>query len=233
MDRYIITLQGQPQSVLLGYEEYQGMKAVAELLNRPNDLASIKTGLNQLESGKRLSSNEARKHLRENRTEHIEMKSATEIARSVIDRFLSELSTVDAKISIDTATNVAKSVLNKFETESATVIPNTANVLPVQQPDKGLVFEAPPVKGVVIKEILIKGNDMRLKRLKEAVMSLMEGVMKERIGKGNAIVGDAVENKRRVALKTGDRILFGKYADMEVEGTREKSTGNRPHHSEK
>jgi hypothetical protein len=45
MERCIITNQGEPQSVLLGYGEYLGLVAAAELLDRPRDLASLERGL--------------------------------------------------------------------------------------------------------------------------------------------------------------------------------------------
>lgn len=64
MDRYIITHQGQPQSVLLGYKEYQGMKAALELLHRPEIMADIDAGLKDFESGgERMSPEEVRKQL--------------------------------------------------------------------------------------------------------------------------------------------------------------------------
>lgn len=39
MDRYIITQQGQPQSVLLGYRDYQALKHSVNLLRRGRDAA--------------------------------------------------------------------------------------------------------------------------------------------------------------------------------------------------
>jgi len=64
LDRYIITHQGQPQSVLIGYNEYLGMKAAVDLLHRPEDLKSIQTGLAQIEAGHGLTAGEARNRLR-------------------------------------------------------------------------------------------------------------------------------------------------------------------------
>ena len=52
LDRYIITLQGQPQSVLIGYDEYQSMKAAVELIQRPDVVEDIKAGLKELKEGK-------------------------------------------------------------------------------------------------------------------------------------------------------------------------------------
>jgi PHD/YefM family antitoxin component YafN of YafNO toxin-antitoxin module len=80
MDRYVITHQGQPQSVLLGYEEYQGMKAATELLHRPEVVESIKTGLKELESNRRLSPEEVRNRLRERAQASETSQLATELA---------------------------------------------------------------------------------------------------------------------------------------------------------
>jgi PHD/YefM family antitoxin component YafN of YafNO toxin-antitoxin module len=46
-ERYIITNQGKPQAVLIGYGEYQGIMAATELINRPLALASLERGLRQ------------------------------------------------------------------------------------------------------------------------------------------------------------------------------------------
>jgi PHD/YefM family antitoxin component YafN of YafNO toxin-antitoxin module/nucleoid DNA-binding protein len=63
MNRYVITLQGKPQSVLLGYKDYQGLKAAADLLGKPQVAEDIAAGLKEIESGKRLTMSEVRKHL--------------------------------------------------------------------------------------------------------------------------------------------------------------------------
>lgn len=59
LDRYVITHKGQPQSVLLSYKDYLGMKAAAELSRRPDVVESIRTGLRQLDAGQGLSPDEA------------------------------------------------------------------------------------------------------------------------------------------------------------------------------
>ncbi len=55
MDRYIITQQGQPQSVLLGYNDYQSMKVSLELLQRPEELARLQQGLKDLREGRSIT----------------------------------------------------------------------------------------------------------------------------------------------------------------------------------
>ena len=63
LNRYVITLQGKPQSVLLGYKDYQGLKAAADLLGKPQVVEDITTGLKEIESGQRLTMAEVKKHL--------------------------------------------------------------------------------------------------------------------------------------------------------------------------
>lgn len=58
MERYIITQEGQPQSVLLGYKDYLGMLAAVELLHQPAALANLHRGLQQLQEGEGLTFDE-------------------------------------------------------------------------------------------------------------------------------------------------------------------------------
>jgi PHD/YefM family antitoxin component YafN of YafNO toxin-antitoxin module len=51
MERYVITQQGQPQSVLLGYRDYQGMVAAVDLLHQPATLANLHRGIQRLREG--------------------------------------------------------------------------------------------------------------------------------------------------------------------------------------
>lgn len=95
LDRYVITQQGQPQSVLLGYEEYRGMQAAVELLQRPEVLADISVGLKDLENGKRLNSGEMKTRVPEKMREAEVGKLAAELA----DRSGVDLKTVEAVLS--------------------------------------------------------------------------------------------------------------------------------------
>ena len=67
MNRYIITQNGKPQSVLLGYKDYQGLMFAAELLGRPDVVESIKGGLSDLKRGRRISAEDMEKRVREDR----------------------------------------------------------------------------------------------------------------------------------------------------------------------
>lgn len=51
MKRFVITNQGKPQSVLLGYEDYQALQAAAYLLQNPVASTSIREGIAQLDRG--------------------------------------------------------------------------------------------------------------------------------------------------------------------------------------
>jgi prevent-host-death family protein len=63
-DRYVITNQGKPQAVLIGYSEYKGLLAAAELLNRPKELAHLEEGLAQTQ---RIGFEELKENLRNKR----------------------------------------------------------------------------------------------------------------------------------------------------------------------
>lgn len=101
MNRYIITHQGKPQSVLLGYEEFQGMKAAAQLLHQPKVLEDIRAGLQDVKHGRRVSPEEARAYLR-NRPESPEVNALAQelgsqsgvepgMIASIIDTFLKKM----------------------------------------------------------------------------------------------------------------------------------------------
>jgi prevent-host-death family protein len=64
MDRYVITNQGRPQSVLMGYEDYQKMKASTEILLDPRAIGSIRRGLAEQQAGERLTIEQVRERLR-------------------------------------------------------------------------------------------------------------------------------------------------------------------------
>jgi PHD/YefM family antitoxin component YafN of YafNO toxin-antitoxin module len=63
MDRFVITNQGRPQSVLLGYIDYQQMKAATELSRRPDMVADISIGFDQLARGEVLTAAEVMERL--------------------------------------------------------------------------------------------------------------------------------------------------------------------------
>ena len=66
-ERYIITNQGQPQSVLMGYREYQSLKATQELMSRPEERARLERGLEQLNLGRRLTFDELKRNIQRRR----------------------------------------------------------------------------------------------------------------------------------------------------------------------
>jgi PHD/YefM family antitoxin component YafN of YafNO toxin-antitoxin module len=80
MDRHIITLQGEPQSVLIGYDEYQSMKAAVQLLQRPDIVQDIKAGLNELDEGNGVPLSEMKARVREAVRKKETSKLAEELA---------------------------------------------------------------------------------------------------------------------------------------------------------
>jgi PHD/YefM family antitoxin component YafN of YafNO toxin-antitoxin module len=80
LDRYVITLQGQPQSVLVGFDEYQGMKAAVELMQRPEVVEDIKAGLKELDEGKGVPLTEMKARVHEARRLRETNKFAEELA---------------------------------------------------------------------------------------------------------------------------------------------------------
>jgi len=53
-DRYIITKTDRPQSVLISYQEYMGLKETIDLLQRPDAIAQIDKSLHDISAGKRI-----------------------------------------------------------------------------------------------------------------------------------------------------------------------------------
>ena len=87
LDRYVIDDQGEPQSVLLAYKEFQGLNAVLDMLRKPEELASIRTGLDQLRAGKRLTWEEAEARIRQNRKQALTTDQlASELATKSINQ---------------------------------------------------------------------------------------------------------------------------------------------------
>jgi len=96
-DRYVIHDAGQPQSVLLGYKEYQGLNAALDLLRRPEELEDIRVGLAQLNAGERLTWDEVVEEVHKERgkaasTEQLASQLATkEVNKKVVAKVLTRL----------------------------------------------------------------------------------------------------------------------------------------------
>jgi PHD/YefM family antitoxin component YafN of YafNO toxin-antitoxin module len=87
LDRYVIDYKGEPQSVLLAYQDFQGLNAVLDLLSKPEELASIRTGLDQLKAGKRVTWEEAEARIRQNRKQTLTTDQlASELATKSINQ---------------------------------------------------------------------------------------------------------------------------------------------------
>ena len=68
MERYVITNQGKPQSVLVGYDDYQKMRAATEILLDPRARGSLRRGLAEQQAGQRLTAEQVRERLRNKKT---------------------------------------------------------------------------------------------------------------------------------------------------------------------
>jgi PHD/YefM family antitoxin component YafN of YafNO toxin-antitoxin module len=91
-DRFVITNQGKPQAVLLGYSEYKGLLAAAELLNRPKELAHLEEGLAQTQ---RISFEELKENLRNRKAAQGEAKT---VPRSGQQLAAAPLGAIDKKL---------------------------------------------------------------------------------------------------------------------------------------
>ena len=93
-DRFVITNQGRPQAVLLGYGEYKGLLAAVELLNRPRELARLEQGLQQT---RKMSFEELKENLKVRKAaqDFAEAATVVEVTEAVpagsIDRKLDQI----------------------------------------------------------------------------------------------------------------------------------------------
>lgn len=62
--RYVITHQGMPEAVLLGYEDYRALKAVSQLAQRPERMASLEKGLDEARTGRTIPLEKAHQKLK-------------------------------------------------------------------------------------------------------------------------------------------------------------------------
>ncbi len=52
MERVVITRNGKPEAVMMGFEEYEGWIETLELLSRPETVRGIREGLSDLKAGR-------------------------------------------------------------------------------------------------------------------------------------------------------------------------------------
>ncbi len=119
LDRYVITLQGQPQSVLIGYNEYQSMKAAVDLLQRPEVVEDIKAGLKELEQGKGLPLTELKAQVRE----AARLKETSKLAEE-----LAAESGVDSQIVENIMGRFSEKMMTLFSANERVFIPGVGEV---------------------------------------------------------------------------------------------------------
>jgi len=124
LDRYIITLQGQPQSVLVGYDEYQSMKAAVELMQRPDVVADIKAGLKELDEGQGVPLSEMKARVRE----AAQLNKANKLAEE-----LAVESGVDSQTVETVMGHFGEKMRNAFSTNGSMFVPGVGEIN-VKQP---------------------------------------------------------------------------------------------------
>lgn len=124
MDRYIITQQGKPQSVLLGYQDYQSMKVSLELLQRPDVLESIARGRRDLAEGRSITFAELRKLVADRQAAE-QTPGAGNTVASKANGMMAEALTAAREI-LTAARNLERSL----DAALATPRPNAAAALP-------------------------------------------------------------------------------------------------------
>jgi len=85
MERYIITQHGEPQSVLLGYKEYKGLLAAAELLREPNTLKKLHKGIEEIRERRGLTFDEMEATIEKAESK----KAASELAGKLVTATIS------------------------------------------------------------------------------------------------------------------------------------------------
>jgi PHD/YefM family antitoxin component YafN of YafNO toxin-antitoxin module len=119
LDRYIITVRGVPQSVLIGYDEYQSMKAAVELMQRPEVVGDIKAGLKELDEGKGVPLTEMKARVREAGR----LKETNKLAKE-----LAAESGVDSRIVETVMIHLGEKMMNALSTQGSLFIPSVSEI---------------------------------------------------------------------------------------------------------
>jgi PHD/YefM family antitoxin component YafN of YafNO toxin-antitoxin module len=119
LDRYIITVRGEPQSVLIGYDEYQSMKAAVELMQRPEVVEDIKAGLKELDEGKGVPLTEMKARVRE----ASRLKETNKLAQE-----LAAESGVDSRIVETVMIHLGEKMMNVLSTQGSPFIPRVGEI---------------------------------------------------------------------------------------------------------
>jgi antitoxin YefM len=130
LDRYIITVRGEPQSVLIGYDEYQSMKAALELMQRPEVVEDIKAGLKELDEGKGVPVTEIKARVRE----AVRLKETNKLAQE-----LAAESGVDSRIVETIMVRLGEKMMNVFSAQGSRSMPVVGEIdqdPPIDRPGK-------------------------------------------------------------------------------------------------
>jgi len=120
LDRYIITVRGEPQSVLIGYDDFQSMKAAVELMQRPDVVEDIRAGLKELHEGKGVPLTEMKARVREAGRLRETNKLAEELAVE---------SGVDSRIVETVMIHLGEKMMNVFSSKGSLFIPGVGEIV--------------------------------------------------------------------------------------------------------
>jgi len=168
LDRYIITLQGQPQSVLIGYDEYRGMKAAVELMQRPDIVEDIKAGLKELDEGKGVPLSEMKARVHEARRARETSMLAAELAAE---------SGVDSQVVENIIGRFGEKMMTHISGNGSAFLPGvgevTAKQVSAAPPGKtdatAQILSPRPKRYIVIKKVRFRGGK-RLPGMQEVLM---------------------------------------------------------------
>jgi len=120
LDRYIITVRGEPQSVLIGYDEYQSMKAAVELMQRPEVVEDIKAGLKELDEGKGVPMSEMKARVHD----AVRLRETNKLAEE-----LAVESGVDSRIVETVMIHLGEKMMNVFSSKGSLFIPGVGEIV--------------------------------------------------------------------------------------------------------
>ena len=120
LDRYTITVRGEPQSVLIGYDEYQSMKAAVELMQRPEVVEDIKAGLKELDEGKGVPMSEMKARVHD----AVRLRETNKLAEE-----LAVESGVDSRIVETVMIHLGEKMMNVFSSKGSLFIPGVGEIV--------------------------------------------------------------------------------------------------------
>ena len=139
-NRYIITNKGQPQSVLLGYNDYRSLKAASQILQQRSVLEDIEVGVRQIQEGQGLSLDEVETRLRKSASKNKQEAKLTDA--------VAEIAGVDSETVARVLGSFASIAMNP-PAEGAFDLPGGSIMIPEPGPTDKMAKKS-PVKGRIL-----------------------------------------------------------------------------------